>query len=41
MYYLINKLLGHARPVTAVAFSPGERFLATADTAGQIIVWKK
>lgn len=36
-----NKLLGHARPVTAVAFSPGERFLATADTAGQIIVWKK
>ena len=36
-----NKLLGHARPVTAVAFSSGERFLASADAAGQIIVWKK
>lgn len=36
-----NKLLGHARPVTVVAFSAGERFLASADAAGQIIVWKK
>lgn len=36
-----NKLLGHSRPVVAVAFSARERFLATADTVGQIIVWKK
>lgn len=36
-----NKLLGHARPVIAVGFSHSEKFLATADAAGQVIVWKK
>lgn len=37
----VNKLLGHAKPVTAVTFSPEEKFLASADASGQIIVWKK
>jgi WD40 repeat protein len=38
---VVNKLLGHSKPVIALAFSSSERFLASADTAGQIIVWKK
>ncbi len=36
-----NKLLGHCKPVIAVAFSSREDFLATADTSGQVIVWKR
>ncbi len=36
-----NKLLGHSAPVRALAFCRDERFLATADSTGQIIVWKK
>ncbi len=38
---VVNKLLGHSQPVIAAAFSGGEALLATADSSGQIIVWKK
>ena len=37
----LNKLSGHARSVLAVSFSHDERFIASGDTSGQIIVWKK
>merc|ERR1711879_257652 len=36
----IHKLLGHSEAVTSMAFSPDEKFLASADTK-QIIVWRK
>ncbi len=38
---VVNTLLGHSKPVIALAFSDSEQFLASADAAGQIIVWKK
>ena len=37
----VNKILGHAKPVIALAYSRDENFIASADQAGQIIVWKK
>ena len=37
----VDKLSGHLKPVVSVAFSDDERYLASADTSGQIIVWKK
>ena len=36
-----NKLMAHSKPVIALAFSPREDFLASADSSGQIIIWKK
>lgn len=37
----VNKLQGHSKPVISLGFSFNENFLASADTSGQIIVWKK
>ena len=37
----VNKLLGHSKPVISLGFSHNENFLASADSSGQIIVWKK
>ena len=38
---VVNKLLGHSKPVIALSFSHDEAFVASADTSGQVIVWKK
>ncbi|XP_040570946.1 WD repeat-containing protein 13 [Lepeophtheirus salmonis] len=38
---IVNQLHGHLEPVIAVAFSNDEAYMATADSSGQIIVWKK
>ncbi len=37
----IDKLSGHSKPIVSTAFSQDVRYLASADTSGQIIVWKK
>ena len=37
----IDKLSGHSKPVVSAVFSDDEQYLASADTSGQIIVWKK
>ncbi|CAB4067435.1 TBC1 domain family member 30 [Lepeophtheirus salmonis] len=37
---IVNQLHGHLEPVIAVAFSNDEAYMATADSSGQIIVWK-
>ena len=38
---VVNKLLGHSKPLMALGFSHDEAFVASADTSGQVIVWKK
>ena len=38
---VVNRLLGHAGPVLSVAFSCDESLLASSDTHGTIIVWKR
>ena len=37
----INKLEAHSCPALAVAFNYNESFLATSDTSGLVIVWKR
>jgi WD40 repeat protein len=37
----INKLEAHSCPALAVAFNCDESFLATSDTSGLVIVWKR
>ena len=37
----INKLEAHSVPALAVAFNHDESFLATSDTSGLVIVWKR
>jgi len=37
----INTLQGHSFPTLAVAFSYSENFLATSDSSGLVIVWKR
>ena len=37
----INKLQAHSFPALAVAFNYNESFLATSDTSGLVIVWKR
>ena len=37
----INKLEAHSCPALAVAFNYDESFLATSDTSGLVIVWKR
>ena len=38
---VVNKLMGHSSPVSAVLINEDESLTASADSAGQIIVWKK
>uniref|UniRef100_A0A914V5Q2 WD repeat domain 13 n=1 Tax=Plectus sambesii TaxID=2011161 RepID=A0A914V5Q2_9BILA len=37
----VNKLQGHASPVTDVCFNHDESFLASADSQGVVIIWKR
>ena len=37
----INKLQAHSCPALAVAFNYSENFLATSDSSGLVIVWKR
>ena len=37
----VNKLEAHSCPAVAVAFNFDESFLATSDTSGLVIVWKR
>ena len=39
--HCIDKLSYHSKPIVSTAFSQDVRYLASADTSGQIIVWKK
>ncbi|KAJ6825790.1 WD repeat-containing protein 13 isoform X1 [Iris pallida] len=37
----VNKLQGHGSPVIGVAWNHGENFLASSDSDGTVIVWKR
>ncbi|KAL5976632.1 hypothetical protein ACLOJK_020965 [Asimina triloba] len=37
----VNKLQGHGSPVIGVAWNHGENFLASSDSDGMVIVWKR
>ncbi|KAK1317982.1 hypothetical protein QJS10_CPA05g01228 [Acorus calamus] len=37
----VNKLQGHGSPVIAVAWNYGENLLASSDSEGTVIVWKR
>ncbi|XP_078442393.1 transducin/WD40 repeat-like superfamily protein [Wolffia australiana] len=37
----VNKLQGHAAPVIGVAWNQGENLLASSDSDGSVIVWKR
>ncbi|XP_058110469.1 uncharacterized protein LOC131253478 [Magnolia sinica] len=37
----VNKLQGHGSPVIGVAWNHGENFLASSDSEGTVIVWKR
>lgn len=37
----INALQGHSKPVLGVSFNCNESLLATSDTDGLVIVWKR
>ena len=37
----VDRLSGHSKPIVFSAFSHDETYLASADTSGQIIVWRK
>lgn len=38
---VVNKLQGHAKPVTSVSFNYDESLLATSDLDGLVIIWKR
>ncbi|KAL4709924.1 hypothetical protein ACJJTC_003887 [Scirpophaga incertulas] len=38
---VVNKLQGHAAPVLGVSFSYDESLLATSDTSGLVIIWRR
>ncbi|GAB2218292.1 hypothetical protein Droror1_Dr00001512 [Drosera rotundifolia] len=37
----VNKLQGHSSPVIGIAWNYGENFLASSDSDGTVIVWKR
>ncbi|CAA6667237.1 unnamed protein product [Spirodela intermedia] len=37
----VNKLQGHVSPVIGIAWNHGENFLASSDSDGSVIVWKR
>jgi WD40 repeat protein len=37
----VNKLQGHGSPVIGVAWNHGENLLASSDSEGTVIVWKR